>query len=271
MTRILIKRRDFLKASAALAGATAGGFSCVEFAAAAPIQAPVVDKLSVRMLVDINSNTFLKPRSLNGVALVPAPRSNDYTKALHSEFGLSLHLESVKASETRGIMLDYAYTPAALLSNFEFLGLDATKIDALIVSHGHFDHYGGLIAFLDKYRSALPADVKLYAGGEDNFCHRVLPTGTPGAFSDFGYLDRRALAARNVAVVLCESPTVIAGHAFTTGQIKRRTDEKIYRTPWSNSGSRMGSAATQAITRPLSCWKKPFRTSTITSTPQSLT
>ena len=227
MTRISIKRRDFLKASAALAGATAGGFSCVEFAAAAPIQAPVVDKLSVRMLVDINSNTFLRPRSLNGVALVPAPRSNDYTQALHSEFGLSLHLESVKASETRGIMLDYAYTPAALLSNFEFLGLDATKIDALIVSHGHFDHYGGLIAFLDKYRSALPADVKLYAGGEDNFCHRVLPTGTPGAFSDFGYLDRRALAARNVAVVLCESPTVIAGHAFTTGQIKRRTDEKI--------------------------------------------
>jgi 7,8-dihydropterin-6-yl-methyl-4-(beta-D-ribofuranosyl)aminobenzene 5'-phosphate synthase len=28
-------------------------------------------------------------------------------------------------------------------------------------------------------------------------------------------------------VVLCEQPTVIGGHAFTSGQIKRRTDEKI--------------------------------------------
>ncbi len=28
-------------------------------------------------------------------------------------------------------------------------------------------------------------------------------------------------------MVLCESPTVILGHAFTTGQIKRETDEKI--------------------------------------------
>jgi 7,8-dihydropterin-6-yl-methyl-4-(beta-D-ribofuranosyl)aminobenzene 5'-phosphate synthase len=222
-----MKRRDFLKASAAFAGAAAGGLSCVEFASAAPIQAPVVDKLSVHMLVDISTNTFLKPQSLNGVSLVPAKRPKDYTKALHSEFGLSLLLESEKAGEQRTMMLDYAYTPAALISNFEYLGVDPSKIDALIVSHGHFDHYGGLITFLDKYRSAMPPDIKLYAGGEDNFCHRVVPSGTPGAFNDFGYLDRRALAARNVSVVLCESPTVIGGHAFTTGQIKRRTDEKI--------------------------------------------
>ena len=54
-----------------------------------------------------------------------------------------------------------------------------------------------------------------------------MPSGKPGVFSDFGYLDRNALAARKVGVVLCENPTVIGGHAFTTGQIKRETDEKI--------------------------------------------
>ena len=80
-------------------------------------------------------------------------------------------------------------------------------------------------AFLDKYRDALPADVKLYAGGEDNFCHRLI--GAQGQLTDFGSLDRRALAARKVATVLCEHPTVIAGHAFTTGQIKRSGVEKI--------------------------------------------
>lgn len=222
-----MKRRDFLKASAALAGAAAGGFSCVEFAAATPIEAPVVDKLTVRVIVDLTHNIFLKPTTFNGMSLVPPPRAKDYTRELHSQWGLSLLLESVKAAETRTFMLDYAYTPDVLLNNIELLDVDPKKVDALVVSHGHFDHYGGLIAFLDKYRGVLPADLKLYAGGEDNFCHRVIPSGTPGEFSDFGYLDRRALAARNVGVVLCESPTVIAGHAFTTGQIKRRTDEKI--------------------------------------------
>src|SRR5580704_18975882 len=222
-----MKRRNFLKASAAFAGAATGGFSCIAAAGAASIAVPVVDKLSVRMLVDVNNNYLLHPTTLNGVSLVPAARPKDYSKALHSEFGLSLYLESVKAGETRTMMLDYGYTPEALLSNFDYLGLDAKKIDALIVSHGHFDHCGGLMGFLDKYRDSLPRDIGLYAGGEDNFCHRVLPTGTVGMFSDFGYLDRRALAARNVSVVLCETPTVIGGHAFTTGQVKRRTDEKI--------------------------------------------
>jgi 7,8-dihydropterin-6-yl-methyl-4-(beta-D-ribofuranosyl)aminobenzene 5'-phosphate synthase len=222
-----MKRRDFLKASAAFAGASAGGFSCVEFSSAAAIEPPVVDRLNVKVLIDLTHNIFLKPSTFNAMTVTPAARAKDYTKELHTQWGLSYYLQSVKDGETRTLMLDYGYTPEALLNNFELLGLDPKTIDALIVSHGHFDHYGGLIGFLDKYRSALPADVKLYAGGEDNFCHRVQATGTPGEFSDFGFLDRRALAARKVGVVLCEQPTVIGGHAFTSGQIKRRTDEKI--------------------------------------------
>jgi 7,8-dihydropterin-6-yl-methyl-4-(beta-D-ribofuranosyl)aminobenzene 5'-phosphate synthase len=222
-----MKRRDFLKATAAFAGATVGGFSCVEFSGAAPIQAPVVDKLSAHVLIDLTHNIFLKPTTFKGMSVTPAARAKDYTKELHTQWGLSYFLESTKDGETRALMLDYGYTPEALLNNIEITGVEPKKLDGLIVSHGHFDHYGGLIGFLDKYRSALPTDVKLYAGGEDNFCHRVVPTGPPGEFADFGYLDRRALAARNVGVVLCESPTVIVGHAFTTGQIKRETDEKI--------------------------------------------
>jgi 7,8-dihydropterin-6-yl-methyl-4-(beta-D-ribofuranosyl)aminobenzene 5'-phosphate synthase len=236
-----IARRDFLKTSAALAGAAAtSSFMCVEFADAAPIEAPVVDKLSVQVLVDLTQNIFLRPTTFNGMAVTPAPRTKDYTRSLHTQWGLSYSARSVKGGETRAFMLDYGYTPDALLNNIELLGIDPGKIDALIVSHGHFDHYGGLIAFLDKYRAALPADVKLYAGGEDNFCHRVQATGTPGVFSDFGYLDRNALAARKVGVVLCETPTVIGGHAFTTGMIKRRTDEKVLPNTFEQFGIKDG-------------------------------
>jgi 7,8-dihydropterin-6-yl-methyl-4-(beta-D-ribofuranosyl)aminobenzene 5'-phosphate synthase len=99
-------------------------------------------------------------------------------------------------------------------------------VTALIVSHGHFDHWGGLMGFLDKYRDKLPADIKLYAGGEDNFCHRVQPAGN-GQFNDFGTLDRRDLTKHRVTTVLCETPTVIEGHAFTTGKIKRASIEKV--------------------------------------------
>lgn len=118
-----MRRRDFLKASAAFAGAAAaGGFSCVEIAGAAPIEAPVVDKLSVRVLVDLTHNIFLRPTTFNRVTVQPAPRAKDYTKELHTRWGLSLLPESAKPGETRTLMLDYGYTPDALLNNFELLG-----------------------------------------------------------------------------------------------------------------------------------------------------
>jgi 7,8-dihydropterin-6-yl-methyl-4-(beta-D-ribofuranosyl)aminobenzene 5'-phosphate synthase len=40
-------------------------------------------------------------------------------------------------------------------------------------------------------------------------------------------LDRRELQALNVKIVKCEQPTVILGHAFTTGGIARRTFERV--------------------------------------------
>ena len=56
-----LRRRDFLAGSGAFTGAAAaGGFSCVEFASAAPIEVPVVDKLSIRVLVDSTHNLFLR-------------------------------------------------------------------------------------------------------------------------------------------------------------------------------------------------------------------
>jgi len=232
MTRDLA-RRDFLKGSAAIAGAAAAGaFSCVEIASAAPIQVPVVDKLSIRVLVDSSFDQFMRPKQANGVSIVPAARGADYRKSLHNEWGLSLWLESEAAGVQRTLMLDYGYTPEVLLNNMALVGVDPSKLDALIVSHGHYDHFGGLNGFLDQFRDKLPADVKLYAGGEDNFCHRVNATPTKGQFTDFGTLDRRQLAAQRVTTVLCETPTVIAGHAFTTGKITRRSVERVLPNTW---------------------------------------
>ena len=221
-----INRRDALKMSARFAlAAAAGGFSCIEMAKAGPIDVPTIDKLSVRVLVDSASDIFFKPQEANGVKTEPG-RSADSTRPLHSEWGLSLLLEPQRGDEKRTFLLDYGWTPEVINGNMDLLKVDASKIDTLIMSHGHFDHWGGLLGFLDKHRKDLPADLTMYAGGEDNFCQRYARAGQ-GELSDFGMLDRRDIAKQNVKLVLCESPVVIGGHAFTTGKIKRGSIEKV--------------------------------------------
>jgi 7,8-dihydropterin-6-yl-methyl-4-(beta-D-ribofuranosyl)aminobenzene 5'-phosphate synthase len=219
-------RRDALKISASLAlAAAAGGFSCVEMAKAGPIEVPAIDKLSVRVLVDGASDIFFRPQEVSGVRTEPG-RSANWLRPLHSEWGLSLLLEPQRGDEKRTFLLDYGWTPEAINGNMDLLKVDASKIDTLILSHGHFDHWGGLFGFLDRHRKDMPADLTMFAGGEDNFCQRYTRAGQ-GDLSDFGMLDRRDIARQNVKLVLCESPVVIGGQAFTTGKIKRNSIEKV--------------------------------------------
>jgi len=218
-------RRDALKMSAGFAAAAAGGFSCIELAKAGPIQVPTIDKLSVRVLVDSASDLFFKPAEVAGVKTEPG-RSTNSLRPLHSEWGLALFLEPQRGDVKRTFMLDFGWTPGVINDNMELLKVDPSKVDALIMSHGHWDHLGGMMGFLDRHRKSMPADLMIYAGGEDNFCQRY-QRSQGGDLADFGMLDRRDLAKRDVKVMLCEAPTVIGDVAFTTGKIARKSIEKV--------------------------------------------
>ena len=41
-------------------------------------------------------------------------------------------------------------TPDAIVNNANLVGIDPAALDALVLSHGHYDHFGGLAGFLSK-------------------------------------------------------------------------------------------------------------------------
>lgn len=222
-----LQRRDFLLGSAALATLALAPAARSQSGA---LQVPVVDSLAVRVITDSSYDTPRVGESkLVKVKRTPFTAARDPRKTFHNEWGLALALESRKGAETRHILLDFGWTPAALLNNLEIMGVDGTRTEAMIVSHGHYDHFGGLVGFLEKHRAQLPADLTLYVGGEDVFC--VRKRGAPGHLTDAGYLDRRELERLKVRVVKCEQPTVVLGHAFTTGNIPRTSFEQVIGTP----------------------------------------
>ena len=187
--------------------------------------APVVDGVSVRILADNHTDRYSIPFVTPGMKVERVTGSErpgvPPLDTWRAEWGLSMLAESVRADETRQVMIDYGYTAEALLRNMGLLKLDPATLDALVLSHGHFDHFGGLMGMLTAAKGRLKPGLPLFVGGEDCFCTRTSPTG-----GDYGTLDRPGILAAGIKLMLAEGPAIAADHAVTSGQIPKATREK---------------------------------------------
>ena len=190
---------------------------------------PEIDALAVRVVVDSYQFAVAPGRTLQGLEIQHfgwgLREESPPRRTLVSEFGLAMHVESRRGTETRSALVDFGFTSEALINNTELLGIDPSRLDALVLSHGHYDHFGGLVGFLQKHKSRLKPKLPLYVGGEDCFCSRRWTA--PPARGDFGALDRRALRDANLSVTYAEGPSLVADHGFTGGQIGLRSFEKL--------------------------------------------
>jgi 7,8-dihydropterin-6-yl-methyl-4-(beta-D-ribofuranosyl)aminobenzene 5'-phosphate synthase len=227
-----IDRRDLLCAVGAgfitAMMSTLMGSGRVARAQSLGVAAPQVDKLAIRVLVDNYVFTFDQTEKRKDLTVERA--GPHYTVApglvpgrtFAAEPGISLHAESRRGDEVRNVLLDFAFTPGALNNNYALLGLDPARLDALVLSHGHLDHYGGLVGFLTANKGRLKQGLPIFVGGEDCFCTRELAmNGGP-----MGALDRKAILDANLTLMMREGPSIVADHAFTTGQIPLTSFEK---------------------------------------------
>jgi len=190
---------------------------------------PEVDGLAVRVVTDSYQFAVAPGRKADGVDIQHfgwgIGGDKPPGKTLISEFGLSMHVETRRGAETRQVLVDFGFTPEALINNADLLGIDPGALDALVLSHGHYDHFGGMAGFLRQHQGRLKAGLPLYVGGEDCFCAREWTA--PPVKGNFGVVDRAALAGARLAVTYAEGPSLVADHGFTTGQIGLNSFEKL--------------------------------------------
>jgi 7,8-dihydropterin-6-yl-methyl-4-(beta-D-ribofuranosyl)aminobenzene 5'-phosphate synthase len=190
---------------------------------------PEVDRVSVLVVTDGYQLAVVAGKRTGSVDVqhfgwgLSADKPPDRT--LISEFGLSMHAQSTRGGETRNLLMDFGFTAGALNNNLDLLGVDPTELNALVLSHGHYDHFGGLVGFLRANSGRLKPKLPLYIGGEECFCAREW-VGPPVS-GNFGVLDRQALEQNDLTVTFAERPSLVADHAFTTGQIGLNSFEQV--------------------------------------------
>jgi len=223
-------RRDVLCAGgaafvSALVGTMIGSGQTARAETLSERSVPQVDRLSVRMVTDIIVRRLWPSQQLEG--LVVERNSHNETPdtspraTLVGEWGLSMHAESRRGNEERNILVDFGYNPATLLTNMEILKISPEKFDALVLSHGHYDHFGGLTGFLSANKGRLKSNLPFFIGGEECFCTRTFFDG-----SNFGTLDRQAITEAGLVLMAADGPAIVADHAFTTGRIALSSFEK---------------------------------------------
>ncbi|MGZ5299671.1 MAG: MBL fold metallo-hydrolase [Actinomycetota bacterium] len=139
---------------------------------------------------------------------------------LRAEHGYSALIELEKAGRTHRVLFDAGVTPDGLIGNLDRLGISPETFEAIVLSHGHFDHTMGMDGLIRRLgRSNLPVLI------HPEFWTRrriVLPGG--GAF-ELPLTSRSALEDVGFDIVEDMRPSfLLGGSLLITGEVDRTSE-----------------------------------------------
>jgi 7,8-dihydropterin-6-yl-methyl-4-(beta-D-ribofuranosyl)aminobenzene 5'-phosphate synthase len=131
------------------------------------------------------------------------------------EHGLAFLIEM----EGRRVLFDTGQSGTVLLHNLGLLDVDPATVDAIAISHAHYDHTGGLPALVKHLHPGTP----LYAN-PDLFRERF--SRREGKTQGVGLSMARAELAEQMQLALSAAPQEIIPGVWTTGELSERSEQE---------------------------------------------
>jgi 7,8-dihydropterin-6-yl-methyl-4-(beta-D-ribofuranosyl)aminobenzene 5'-phosphate synthase len=181
-------------------------------------------KVEITALVDNYSDLFLADTDRVKRMRVLPPN------APMAEAGLSFLIKVCAGPEEHTILFDGGISADCLLHNLQMLasskavmmgeiGVDFKNVEAVVLSHGHFDHFGGLLGFL----KAAPKSISVVLHPQA-FVPRRFQIG-PQRYFDMPGLDEGALSALEVNLKKIQKHSTLASDlVLVSGEVERLTD-----------------------------------------------
>jgi 7,8-dihydropterin-6-yl-methyl-4-(beta-D-ribofuranosyl)aminobenzene 5'-phosphate synthase len=162
-----------------------------------------------------------QPGELDGLRItVLAEDSVLYESPYLGQHGISLLLEGRSGTTIRNILVDVAQNPQALLQNMEMMGVQPQSIDAVVITHCHYDHTQGLVRILEATgKKDLPVVVHPHLF-RLNFVVDPFLRHVGVMWGDA----REKIAAAGGTLFEIRDPLQLMPGVFTSGEIERSTD-----------------------------------------------
>jgi 7,8-dihydropterin-6-yl-methyl-4-(beta-D-ribofuranosyl)aminobenzene 5'-phosphate synthase len=192
-----------------------------------PIALEPVDAVEITTLVDNVFDGLLTGdervrRAGFGPPVVSAPQfDGGSTRAgLVAEHGFAALVTVRRGDRSSTLLFDTGLSPDAMVTNAERLGIGLDGVHSVVLSHGHFDHAGGLAGMAGRRGvRSLPMVVHPYA-----WTRRRL--AVPGRDAeDLPTLSKRALGGEGYEIVERREPSLLLdGSILITGEVDRTTE-----------------------------------------------
>ncbi len=174
-----------------------------------------VERVEITVLVD-NYTDLLLLQSTNVVKRAPVSPP----QAFLAEHGFSCLIKTIDGSEEHVTLMDVGISGACLLHNAQLLKIDLSKVEALILSHGHFDHCWALREILPKVPKGIPLVLHPDAFLSRRFNLPALGIQVPLPPPVENMLIEAGMEIRKIR----EDSTLAAGRLLVLGEIERMTE-----------------------------------------------
>ncbi len=196
-------------------------------AAVDPIALEPVDEIVITTLVDNTYDALLtgdgrttRAPFTAGTARAPQFEAGSTSVGLMAEHGFSALVRVRRGESETTILFDTGLSPDAMVVNADRLGIDLSGIQAVVLSHGHFDHAGGLAGLAGRRGvRGLPMVVHPGIWTRRRF---AIPGREP---EELPTLSKRALSGEGLEVIERREPSLLVdGCVLITGEVDRTTD-----------------------------------------------